>query len=226
MPRNPNFQDLTGMIFGRLTVLGYAGKNKGNRSGYWNCRCVCGQHSKVSSAPLKSGHTQSCGCLQKERSSSATTTHGSTANGQSTAEFRAWIGMKKRCLNPNYRQYHDYGGRGISVHPDWINNFASFLEHVGPRPTANHSLDRIDNSKCYEPGNVRWSDRIAQANNKRSSRVLTVSGDTKTIAEWGRKTGLSPATIWYRIKRGWSNEQAVLCPAQTILNSTSTHSSK
>src|SRR5262249_60827665 len=89
------------------------------------------------------------------------------AQGGMTPEYRAWANMKTRCYAPSYRGYHNYGGRGIRVCDEWRNSFEAFYAHVGPRPSAQHSIDRIDNGGDYEPRNVRWATRHEQQKKKR-----------------------------------------------------------
>jgi hypothetical protein len=93
--------------------------------------------------------------------------HGHAAHGK-TPEYRAWVSMLTRCFNPRSQQYPNYGGRGITVCPEWRNSFESFLRDVGLRPSANLSLDRRDNNGHYEPGNVRWANSQQQARNRRT----------------------------------------------------------
>jgi len=87
-----------------------------------------------------------------------------------TPEYKCWQQLKARCLNPNHRAYPDYGGRGVIVHEDWAEDFVAFLRHVGPRPSPKHSLDRLDNDRGYEPGNVAWRTKVQQNNNRRPHR--------------------------------------------------------
>jgi hypothetical protein len=117
-------------------------------------------------------------------------------------EYGVWYMMKQRCLNPTDRSYANYGGRGITVAPEWINNFAVFLADVGRRPDPSYSLDRIDNDGIYEPGNVRWTTRREQMNNKRTNRLITHDGRTQTISQWAQELGLNPETIHSRLWRG------------------------
>jgi len=98
--------------------------------------------------------------------------HGHAGNGGMTPEYRAWANMKTRCYAPSYRGYHNYGGRGIRVADEWRNSFEAFYAHVGPRPSAQHSIDRIDNGGNYEPGNVRWATRNEQQGNKRRKHLI------------------------------------------------------
>lgn len=81
--------------------------------------------------------------------------------------YPIWTAMKQRCLNPNNRRYADYGGRGIAVCPQWVASFEQFLADVGDRPSADLSIDRIDNEGNYEPGNVRWATKAQQSANTR-----------------------------------------------------------
>ena len=118
--------------------------------------------------------------------------------------------MVTRCL-PGYERAKDYFERGIEVCDEWKGDggFEHFLAHVGRRPTAKHSLDRVDNSKGYEPGNVRWATRRQQQRNMRSNLVLTIDGETKCLAEWAEESPVSENTIYYRLKRGWPHKDAV-----------------
>lgn len=151
-------KDLTGQRFGLWTVLE---RDKTQAYVYWICHCDCGTVKSVRSMSLLNGGSQSCGCLRN--GSSNTRSHGMTG----TPEFVAWQNMKARCYSLSCIQFKDYGGRGISVCDEWLHDFQAFYDHVGPRPSSQHSLDRIDNNGDYEPGNVRWATRAQQNSNRR-----------------------------------------------------------
>ena len=143
--------DLTGQRRGKLLILS---ENFDKKRRHWNCICDCGATRVVRQDALKPGGTESCGeCIYDSQVSYS-------------SEYIVWIGIKARCNNPNHANYHNYGGRGISICDEWKNDFNKFFEYVGPRPD-NHNIDRIDPNGNYEPGNVRWVDKSVSAANTR-----------------------------------------------------------
>ena len=130
-----------------------------------------------------------------------------------TPEYQSWIGMKQRCFNPNTKNYSDYGGRGIKICDRWL-NLENFLADMGSRPTAKHSLDRINNNADYSPENCRWSTRVEQQNNTRYNRLITIGNDTRTIAQWENKMGYGRGVIYNRLEDGWSEFDAVMTPVR------------
>ena len=163
--------ELGGERFGRLLVLRRLDEvaAAARPRTHWECRCDCGRIALVASRNLLGGTTQSCGCLQRERASAAgraAVTHGRSYS----PEYRAWLAMKTRCYNRNQRSFKDYGGRGIKVAKEWRRSFKRFFAHVGPRPSPQHSLDRIDNNGHYAPGNVRWATPVEQRRNQREHK--------------------------------------------------------
>lgn len=108
--------------------------------------------------------------------------HGCT----DTAEYRIWTNIKTRCLNHRNVRYALYGGRGITICDRWKHSFAAFLADVGRRPSSAHSLDRVDNNRGYEPGNIRWATSVEQNNNRRDNVLIECRGRTQTLAAWSR----------------------------------------
>lgn len=203
--------ELAGRTVGRLTVLSRA-PNRG-RQVMWHCRCECGGASIAYGSMLRAGTANHCGCLTGARIAAKNTKHGhASRNGSLSPEYKAWAAMVRRCTNPKQKNFPYYGGRGITVCDRWRESFAAFLADVGPQPADGGpwSLDRYpDVDGNYAPGNVRWATRLSQANNKRNSKLVTHAGETLTVAQWARKTGLSVGTLTRRLKSGWTAEAAL-----------------
>jgi hypothetical protein len=197
----PDFINLTGRQFGKWKVLGPAFKRRGKT--FWRCQCACGVVKPVNGRHLRSGESTQCrGCAHR--------THGATNGRTRTTEYVIWASMIARCHNEKNRAYARYGGRGIVVCGAWRQSFAAFLKDVGPRPSANHSLDRFpDNDGNYEPGNVRWATSKKQNRNRSDNRLLTAFGETRCLTEWAEALGVKRTLIRDRLKRGWSVEQAL-----------------
>lgn len=199
--------DLSGQRVHKLVVLTWAKwlPYVNGRESAWNCQCDCGNQCVVPQKNLVSGKTKSCGCLVGQHKR----THGETINGKASPEFMAWTSMHQRCGNPKTISYRDYGARGIKVCERW-GSFESFLADMGKRPSAGHSIDRFpDNNGNYEPGNCRWATRVEQSNNRRSSKPLTINGETRTYAEWEHHAGLPPGRVFTRLKMGWKPEEVL-----------------
>lgn len=123
-------------------------------------------------------------------------------------EYRVWENMRNRCLSPRNHAYARYGGRGIRVCPQW-DSFQRFLGDMGPRPSASHTLDRIDNDLGYGPDNCRWATRVEQQRNKRNTHWLTCWGRTQSLAAWAEERGIKAGTLSLRLQKGWPAEQAL-----------------
>jgi hypothetical protein len=205
--------DLTGQKFGLLTAIERVERTASGKT-RWRCRCDCGQDVIVQRDNLRSGHTRACGCRQGASGRALWTTHGMARTGPRMPEYQCWGNMKRRCLDPKNKAFKNYGARGIRICQDWLQDFHKFLADVGPRPTAQHTLDRVRNDGHYEPGNVRWATHTEQSNNTRRNRLLTHNGQTKTAAEWGHTLSIKNGTIRRRLGAGWSVHDALTRPVR------------
>lgn len=207
------YEDLAGKRYGILTAVSYQGRAGNNAA--WLVRCDCGTEKTVKSTNLK--RSKSCGCLTAGMISVRNRTHGLTTNGKRHALFDTWSGMIQRCYSMTSPSYPGYGGRGIAVCDRWLNGqagltaFECFLADMGPRP-ARHSLDRIDNDGNYEPSNCRWAEIKTQQRNRRSNHKVTFRGKEMTMTEAIELSGLNEATVWGRLKLGWSETDALERP--------------
>lgn len=135
--------------------------------------------------------------------------HSRRHEGQSK-EYRTWSGMIQRTRNTkrdNFKYYQD-----IDVCLRWTHSFEAFLSDMGYAPSSKHSIERIDNSKGYYPGNCRWATQVEQMQNIRANKRITFRGETHVQEEWGRITGLGGTTICKRLRRGWSVDEALTIP--------------
>lgn len=188
-------KDLTAQQFGRLVVqkrVTQTGKVRGAR---WLCVCACGKTKEVDSTHLMRGRVESCGCLQRELTIARFTQH----SGSRTPEYQAWQGMKARCYTPSNAKYAEYGGRGIRVCKRWLASFAAFRVDMGLRPSAAHSVDRIDVNGHYEPGNCRWALPKTQSRNKQATLK---TNDSTPLIDASEARGIAYRTVWARRRRG------------------------
>jgi hypothetical protein len=213
-PRRMSVVDRIGETHGRLTVVSRAA-NKVEASGatraMWNCKCECGGVVTTSGQSLSRGLTRSCGCLAREKP---------IKHGKSYVKvYRQWTAMKQRTTNPKNTAYGRYGGRGITLCAAW-HEFENFYRDMGNPPHSEMTIERIDNDKGYEPGNVRWATRLEQASNTRANKEgnytgisrITYAGETLILAAWSSRIGTKLSVLRRRLNDGWSVERAIETP--------------
>lgn len=211
---------MVGKRFGRWTVIERASKEV--KGVYWLCRCDCGTERVVNGRMLRTGCSVSCGCYAREASSQrmkdltpdekkkfARYTH----HQSDSRLYRIWWGMRERCYKSNKAEYKHYGGRGITICDEWLEDFMNFYNWAMSNGYEDHlSIDRIDVNGNYCPENCRWATRKEQSNNTRQNRFLKFNGETHTVKEWADIIGINVVTLRGRLRTGWSVELALTTP--------------
>jgi hypothetical protein len=195
-------EELTGIKFGRLTAISRAENGPAGQT-RWLCRCECGALRTVVAGKLKAGLSKSCGCYKRDLSrkrgvalGKLSYKHGNARfNGKRSKEYATWIAMRSRCYNPNNTRFADYGGRGVTVCDRWNQSFSNFLADMGTKPTADHSIDRIDNLGHYGPDNCKWSTRSEQQRNKSTSVWVLLDGASVPLVVASKKLGVSDTCL-------------------------------
>lgn len=162
---------IPGDRFGRFTLIACVGKSP-RGAAVWEMRCDCGTMRTQRVDNVRNGHVKSCGCLKQEMNDARTAASSTHHKGTSTPEYAAWAAARRRSFDPGIKDVAHYSGRGITMHPLFVESFDAFLTEVGRRPSMEHTLDRIDNDKGYEPGNIRWATRSEQNANRRSKKKI------------------------------------------------------
>lgn len=195
--------------YGKLTILKEDHEKKyknGTVIKFVLCKCDCGKKKIINLNNLQRGLVKSCGCIVK------------TKNGLSNSRIgRIYHGMIQRCYNNKDLNYKNYGGRGIVLCKEWLNNFMNF--YVWAKENGykeNLTIDRIDSNGNYCPENCRWVDMKTQQNNRRNNRLLTFEGKTKTITQWAKEYKMSYRNLFYRLKNGYSLEKALKKPLRLL----------
>ena len=199
--------DLSGKVFGRLTVLGRS-SDRGNGIKpvvKWDCRCSCGSLSSVKSDSLITGHTISCGCSKR--------THG-FANKERL--YQTWKNMRRRCYDPTNKRWAHYGGRGITICAEWDDYAAFRAWALSSGYNDELTIDRIDVDGNYCPENCRWETPKVQANNVSRNHVVSYDGRDFTMSELAEHLGLSYSALQHRIERGWSIERIAAQPQRVV----------
>jgi hypothetical protein len=194
----PRFIDLSGLVFGKWTVLHRGTKDSSGQR--WLCKCECGTRKSVIGDSLKKGLSKSCGCEGKKWC----TTHGM----EGTITYNTWAQMIQRCENPKHRSYKRYGGRGITVCKEWREDFRYFFSDMGQKPQKS-SLGRIDNDGGYSPGNCRWEFGSEQARNTCRTTRVNFLGKNVSLNELCGFDRKKTKRARERIAMGWSVGEAV-----------------
>jgi hypothetical protein len=211
------FIDLTGQKFGRLMVIQRVENIKGRTA--FLCKCDCGNLIKVIGHNLKTGTTKSCGCLAIEQSK-INVKKMIKYNAENIPQFkhglckhrlfRIWANMHDRCMRKKCPAYKDYGGRGITICQEWINDFMNFYNWSMANGYKDClSLDRINFNGNYEPSNCRWANSKTQNRNSRQCVYYEYKGEKYTRGELAELSGLSYDVIRYRLNHNWDVEKAV-----------------
>lgn len=179
---------------------------------YARFRCTCGNEFETEISSVKTGRTKTCGCLRisllKKRIQKPANYY------TKTPEYSHWRAMRNRCKE-NFWEKELYFDKNITVCERWNNpkkGFHNFLEDMGPRPSPNHSIDRIDGTKGYFPENCRWATTKEQAGNRSNNIQITYNGITQCLGHWAAEFKIPYSTLRARIKTGWDIEQALTTP--------------
>lgn len=203
LTRNQRVRVSAGEKHGRWTLIERAGIRGG--AALWRAKCECGTERVVEGRHLTAGRSVSCGCFKIETAGDGRRTHGASE----TLEYGIWSRMIARCENAASSDYPRYGGRGIKVCKRWREDFEAFRTDMGPRPSALHSIDRINVNGNYEPKNCRWATPKQQGNNTRRNHYVTVRGKRMTLAQAVDQYGGVYGTVKWRIYQGQSVEEAL-----------------
>lgn len=200
--------DLVGQRFTRLLVIGRApNKSAKDTNARWHCRCDCGRMCIAYGQDLRREKFKSCGCFIAEKM---------YKHGQSrTKEYRTWQTMRQRCENPKNSAYEEYGAAGVTVCERW-KSYEAFREDMGPAPTPRHTIDRIDGTRGYEPGNCRWATYAEQNRNLKSNVFVEIDGVRMVLQDWCRTFGINDKTAYSRIRKGWDAERALKTPVKQM----------
>ncbi len=200
--------DLIGFRSGKLTVIKKLKGNK-HKEMEWLCLCDCGNEHISSSNRLTRHITTCCKSCAMEKISHSNRTHGC----EPRRLYGIYTNMKTRCYNSNYVLFSRYGGRGISICDEWLKSYESFRDWAFNNGYSERlTIERVDNDGNYCPENCKWVDRTAQANNRHTNRILTLNGESDTMANWSRRLNIPYHIIQGRLEKNWDDEKALTTP--------------
>lgn len=191
--------------FGRLVVIKKAEslQYKHGKKSAWKCICDCGKTSIVETNHLKTGHTKSCGCMERK-----------THDMSHSKPYKVWNNMKNRCENITIPNYKNYGGRGITYNPKW-KKFINFWNDMKSGYKQGLSIERIDNNKDYYKENCKWATIEEQQNNRRNNHLITYKDKTQNLTKWAKELKINPHILVSRIiVLKWSVEKALITPVR------------
>lgn len=173
--------------------------------------CFCGREFEAEISKIRLGKTKSCGCRRQKVFKEMVTKHGMSRS----SEYSSWLNMKDRCYNEKNKSYHNYGGRGIVVCARWLHSFENFLEDMGPKPSKDYSLERVDNERGYGTDNCEWANRYTQSRNTRSNKIYEYRGETKILKDWADSSKINYGTLKSRMQSGMTILDALEIPINT-----------
>lgn len=200
-------QNLVGKRFGKLLVIKELDERR-NNGVLWECVCECGGKAKRTTGELNAGRRLTCGCMP-------TGSMGAWRNGKREKLYVIWCDIIQRCFDKNLKNYHRYGGRGITICDEWRHDYPAFRSWaLSNGYKEGLSIDRINNNGNYEPNNCRWTTMVVQSRNKENTVFLFHNGERKPLMEWSESLGIKQSTIRERIRRGWEIEKALDTPVR------------
>ena len=204
-----SLSEIIGKTFGRLTVVE---SYRINGRVYVKATCTCnGNVKEYDYCSLKTGHTQSCGCLRRETISKTKSIH----HGKGTRLYNIWKNMRQRCLNPKHPEYKYYGGNNIMICSEWddFTKFRTWALNNGYAETL--TIERINLNEGYNPINCKWILKGQQSSNKRDTVLMTINGISKPFTIWCKEYGIAYKTVKKRMSKGMDFQTALTAPKQT-----------
>ena len=198
----PKRIDLTGQRFERLVVIEKLPERTKNFGVLWACECDCGNRVTVETARLRKQTTRSCGCLAREGVSQRNYKHGHCKRGARAPEYESWKHMISRCTNTSDKRWNNYGGRGIKVCDRWLNSFDAFRDDMGPRPSADLTLERYDVDGDYCPENCGWEPQAVQSRNTTRTVRVVLDGEVMCVKDAAERLRVCRVKLSRKLRNG------------------------